>query len=144
MSKNFIKITFLFSLLYSATFFSQESERETLLHQYASQSLKQASDQNAQQFSEAQGQMLWQQALEGDAPFMQRSCTNCHGEDLKNEGKHIRTNKVIKALAPSVNSSSLTDAKKIEKWFKRNCKWTFGRECSPQEKGDILTYIQNQ
>mgnify|MGYP003632782727 FL=1 len=144
MNKNFIKITLLFSLLYSAAFFSQASERETLLHQYASQNLKQTSGQNTQQFSEARGQMLWQQALEGDAPFIQRSCTSCHGEDLKNEGKHIRTNKAIKALAPSVNSSSLTDAKKIEKWFKRNCKWTLGRECSPQEKGDILTYIQNQ
>ncbi|MBT5634001.1 MAG: DUF1924 domain-containing protein, partial [Gammaproteobacteria bacterium] len=32
--------------------------------------------------------------------------------------------------------------KKVEKWFKRNCKWTFSRPCSPQEKGDILTFIQ--
>ncbi|MFK5970948.1 MAG: DUF1924 domain-containing protein [Candidatus Marithrix sp.] len=30
----------------------------------------------------------------------------------------------------------------IRKWFKRNCKWTLGRECNAQEKGDILKFIQ--
>ncbi|MEA3244387.1 MAG: DUF1924 domain-containing protein, partial [Pseudomonadota bacterium] len=33
------------------------------------------------------------------------------------------------------------DGKKIEKWFKRNCKWTLGRECTAQEKADFLAYI---
>ena len=31
--------------------------------------------------------------------------------------------------------------KKVEKWFKRNCKWTFGRTCTEQEKGDMLAYL---
>lgn len=144
MNKNFFKITLVFLPLFSAAFFSQASEREALLDQYASQNLNQALGHNKRQFSEARGQFLWQQSLEGDVPFVQRSCTSCHGADLKSQGKHIRTNKVIKPLAPSVNSSSLIGSKKIEKWFKRNCKWTLGRECSPQEKGDILTYLQSQ
>ena len=47
-------------------------------------------------------------------------------------------------MAPSVNPKRLTDRSKIEKWFKRNCKWTLGRECTPQEKGDILTFLLAQ
>lgn len=46
-------------------------------------------------------------------------------------------------MAPSANPERLTDVRKIEKWFKRNCKWTLGRECSAQEKTDLLLYINN-
>ena len=41
----------------------------------------------------------------------ERDCTLCHGTDLKKSGKHIKT------------------------------KWTFGRECTNQEKGDLLMYL---
>ncbi|MBA1331752.1 cytochrome C, partial [Candidatus Endoriftia persephone str. Guaymas] len=27
---------------------------------------------------------------------------------------------------------------------KRNCRWTFGRDCTPQEKGDLMLFIQGQ
>jgi hypothetical protein len=47
-------------------------------------------------------------------------------------------------MAPSVNSERLTDPKFIEKWFRRNCIQTLGRECTPQEKGDVLTYLRAQ
>jgi hypothetical protein len=47
-------------------------------------------------------------------------------------------------MAPSVNPQRLTDARKIEKWFKRNCEWTWGRACTIQEKGDILRFLQQQ
>lgn len=46
-------------------------------------------------------------------------------------------------MSPAVNPKRLSDPKKIEKWFLRNCKWTLGRECTPQEKGDYLTYLRN-
>jgi len=36
------------------------------------------------------------------------------------------------------------DAAKTEKWFLRNCKWTMGRTCTAQEKGDFLAYFQSQ
>ena len=45
-------------------------------------------------------------------------------------------------MAPSVNAARLSSRKQIEKWFKRNCKWTLGRECSAQEKGDLLAYLK--
>lgn len=74
---------------------------------------------------------------EGD----KRSCTTCHDPDLTKPGKHHTTKKVIDPMAPSVNAERYTDQKKIEKWFKRNCEWTWGRECTAQEKGDFLKYL---
>ena len=70
------------------------------------------------------------------------SCTSCHSNNARVNGKHARTGKPIKPIAPSVNPERLTETKKIEKWFKRNCKWTLGRECTPQEKGDFLAYLR--
>ncbi len=70
-----------------------------------------------------------------------RSCTTCHDADLTKPGKHHTTKKVIDPMAPSVNPDRYTDQKKIEKWFKRNCEWTWGRECTAQEKGDFLKYL---
>ena len=71
----------------------------------------------------------------------QRACTSCHGMDPRQSGQHATTKKPIKPMAMSVNSARFSDEKKINKWFTRNCKWTWGRECSPQEKGDILQYM---
>jgi len=51
---------------------------------------------------------------------------------------------VIDPMALSVNPERYTDPDKIEKWFLRNCKWTLGRECTAQEKGDVLTYLGSQ
>ena len=45
------------------------------------------------------------------------------------------------AMAPSVASGRYTDPGKVEKWFGRNCLWTWGRECTAQEKGDLLEYL---
>jgi hypothetical protein len=72
-----------------------------------------------------------------------RSCTACHTADLRSAGKHAETGKRIEPMKPAVNPERLTDARQIEKWFLRNCKWTFGRECTPQEKGDFLMFIRN-
>ena len=73
-----------------------------------------------------------------------RSCTSCHGESLEAVGSHQKTGKRIEAMAPSVNPERLTDRRKINKWFLRNCKWTYGRECNAQEKGDILLWLSQQ
>jgi len=46
-------------------------------------------------------------------------------------------------MSPSVNPDRLTDSKKVNKWFKRNCKWTLGRECTAQEKSNffLIKYV---
>jgi len=73
-----------------------------------------------------------------------RSCTSCHGESLRVQGRHQKTGKLIEPMARSVNPKRLTEQKKIAKWFLRNCKWTYGRECTAQEKGDILVWLSEQ
>ena len=90
------------------------------------------------------GQQLWNKTFAGQAPYTERSCSSCHTDKLKNKGKHVRTGKLLQPLAPSVNKNSLTKIKQVEKWLKRNCKWTLSRECSAQEKTDLLTYISQQ
>lgn len=72
-----------------------------------------------------------------------RSCVTCHGGDLKQPGRHAKTGKVIDPMARSVNPDRLTDKAKIEKWFKRNCEWAWGRVCSPQEKGSFLLFLKD-
>ena len=74
----------------------------------------------------------------------ERGCTSCHGETPAMAGKHVTTGKAIEPMAPSVNPQRYRSAQQIEKWFLRNCKWTFGRECSMQEKADILTWLAGQ
>jgi hypothetical protein len=100
--------------------------------------------QGASGFSESAGEVFWNKEYMDPKNGKPRSCTSCHSADLTTTGKHARTGKKIKPLAPSVNPKRLTDVKKIEKWFKRNCKWTLGRECTPQEKGDVLAFIKSE
>jgi hypothetical protein len=96
--------------------------------------------QHTLNFSAERGDTLWH-SKHTAADGKERDCTLCHGTDLKNPGKHIKTGKVIDPMAPSVNHKRFTDIDKVEKWFLRNCKWTFGRECTAQEKGDLLKYL---
>ncbi|HJL62186.1 MAG TPA: DUF1924 domain-containing protein [Pseudomonadales bacterium] len=91
-----------------------------------------------QAFSADSGKQFWYQDNNG------RSCTTCHTESLLAKGRHERTGKIIEPMAPSVNPERLTKRKKINKWFLRNCKWTIGRECTIQEKGDILLWLSEQ
>ena len=84
------------------------------------------------------GKQLWNSVVDG------RSCTDCHGETPTRAGKHIKTGKVIEPMAPSVNPDRFKNARKTEKWFRRNCNWTFNRECSAQEKSDILSWLSSQ
>lgn len=90
------------------------------------------------------GEVLWKKTYISNGEFSERSCTTCHTYDLTKTGKHIKTGKGIKPMAPTTNPDRLTSIKTINKWFKRNCKWTMGRECTPQEKADMLVYIENQ
>ena len=104
--------------------------------------LKVYSGAGAGPFSAEAGEQLWTKPNRHDESPAERSCSSCHTSNLSNDGKHIKTQKSIKPMAPNANAKRLTDTKKIEKWFMRNCKWTLGRECSAQEKGDFLLYIQ--
>jgi hypothetical protein len=66
------------------------------------------------------------------------SCSTCHTENPTAMGKHCVTEKAIEPMAPSVNPQRFTNPEKVEKWIKRNCKDVVKRECTAQEKGDVL------
>jgi hypothetical protein len=93
--------------------------------------------QGAGPFHFDRGERLWNSRL-----YQDRGCTDCHGADLKQPGQHLRTKKAIEPMAPSVVHSRYTDPARVEKWFGRNCKWTWGRDCTAQEKGDLLEYLK--
>ncbi len=97
----------------------------------------------AAEFSPVRGEKLWKKDFVDAKSDTVRNCSTCHTANLTTSGKHARTKKVIKPMAPSVNPTRYRKKKKIEKWFLRNCKWTFGRECTAQEKGDFLSYLKS-
>ena len=109
--------------------------REDLLAQYAA-AAKVAS------LSAARGQTLHTQNFSGGKPDTP-SCTTCHGRDTRGAGRAL-TGKTIEPVAVSVTPTRYTDPAKVEKWFKRNCTEVLGRECTPQEKGDWLTFVIGQ
>ncbi|OGT18936.1 MAG: hypothetical protein A2V90_03010 [Gammaproteobacteria bacterium RBG_16_57_12] len=106
--------------------------------------LRQYQAQASQPFDAERAKALWTAKHRDPETGKDISCSTCHTADLRKAGEHNTTGKPIEPMAPSINPQRLTDAAKIEKWFKRNCKGTFNRECTPQEKGDFLTYFRNQ
>jgi len=129
--KYFFALLFLASSL--TTFVAHATTAsDTLFSQYKSA--------GAGNFDIERGKKYWHREVkneEGDV----LSCGSCHGSDLSKAGKHRKTNKVIEPMTASANPERFTDVKKIEKWFKRNCNDTWQRECTAQEKGDILIYL---
>ena len=109
---------------------------EVLIHSYR--------NAGAGPFSDSEGRTAWMQEHRPSNRVNARSCASCHGTDLSRTGRHVKTGKLIKPMAISVNPTRLSDPKKVEKWFRRNCRWTLGRECTPQEKGNFIRFITSQ
>lgn len=85
-------------------------------------------------------------AARGRAFFIGRhggewSCASCHGDPPLVPGRHQSTGKAIDPLAPAANASAFTDAARVDKWFRRNCRDVLARECDPREKADVLAYL---
>lgn len=68
------------------------------------------------------------------------SCTSCHTSNLAGPGK-TKAGKEIGPMAASIARTRYTDRAEVEKWFKRNCADVLGRECSAQEKSDVLAFL---
>lgn len=109
---------------------------EDLLARYKSE--------GASEFSAERGATMWTKMARDAESGKEINCATCHTQDLRKPGKHEKTGKLIEPLAPSVNPKRLTDTAFIEKWFTRNCKGTWGRLCTPQEKGDFLMFMSKQ
>ena len=126
-SVTLIKKTLLFLWLVSLANLAFASTPQELLTGYEAKSSK-ASSSRGEQFFNAKHGKEW-------------SCATCHETPPNHDTKHIVTGKVIKALSPLSNPARFNDLAKVEKWFKRNCNDVLARECSAQEKADVLSWL---
>ena len=70
-------------------------------------------------------------------------CASCHTDLPTAEGRHAVTGRALRPLAPAANPARLTDAAKVEKWFRRNCRDVVGRDCTAAEKGDVIAWLSS-
>ena len=119
---------------------SAATPRDDLLASYAAAA--KAAAPSFSGFSAARGEKLQVGKFTGGKPETP-SCTTCHGDNPRGAGR-TPAGKAIEALAVSVTPTRYTDPAKVEKWFKRNCTEVLGRECTPLEKGDWLSYMISQ
>lgn len=110
--------------------------RDDILAGYAAAA--KAADAGFAGFDAGRGQAFFNQenTISAEAP----SCTSCHTKSPLKAGK-TRAGKVIDPMAVSVTPDRFTDPEKVEKWFGRNCNTVLGRDCTPAEKGDFITYM---
>ncbi len=92
--------------------------------------------------STARGQSLFEGRFTGGKPETP-SCTSCHTASPAGVGK-TRAGKEIAPMALSKSPERYSDLKKVEKWFRRNCKSVLGRACSAQEKTDFIAFMISQ
>jgi cytochrome c553 len=90
--------------------------------------------------SPVRGEAFYRAEHPGRDGGKQQSCATCHTANPKQTGK-TRVGKPIEPLAPAANPQRFTEAAKVEKWFRRNCKDVLKRECTPQEKGDFVAWL---
>lgn len=117
---------------------STAAARDAVLAGYASE----AANPAFSGFSAARGEKLHFARFTGGKPETP-GCTSCHGDSPRSAGRSP-AGKAIDPLAVSVTPTRYTDPAKVEKWFKRNCIEVLGRQCTPLEKGDWLSYMIGQ
>ena len=128
-----LRLISLVTLLLPLVTLAESSAVDSLLDEYRAQ--------GAPTFSAAEGAALWRRSFTG-VDGESRTCESCHSQDPEQPGRHVTTGKEIAPIAPSRSPERLTDTRSIEKWLTRNCKWTLGRECTVQERGDLLSYLR--
>ena len=69
------------------------------------------------------------------------SCASCHNANPSTPGRHAATGKALAPLSPLAQPGRFTDAAKVDKWYRRNCKEVVGRECTAAEKADVLAWL---
>lgn len=69
------------------------------------------------------------------------SCASCHTADPTKRGRDEVGEKPIPALAPAVTKKNFTDPARVEHLFRLNCKDVLARECTAQEKADVVAWL---
>ena len=119
---------------------SLAAPRDEILGQYAA-AVKTTSP-TFSGFSVARGEKLHVTPFAGGKPETP-ACSSCHADNPRHAGR-TPAGKNIEPVAVSVSPTRYTNPAKVEKWFKRNCNEVLGRECTPLEKGDWLSYMISQ
>lgn len=135
--------TILFTCLLTAltgSTIAAAAPRDDILGQYATAA--KAASPAFSGFSAKRGETLHISKFTSGKPATP-SCTTCHGDSPRSVGR-TPAGKSIEPVAVSVSPARYTDPAKVEKWFRRNCTEVLGRECTPLEKGDWLTYVISQ
>jgi hypothetical protein len=122
-----MKRLFLALMLLSPAEFTFSAIPQELLKGYEAQSGK-ASPARGEQFFITKHGKEW-------------SCATCHENPPNHDTKHVVTGKVIKPMSPNVNPERFVEPAKVEKWFRRNCGDVLDRECTAQEKADVLSWL---
>lgn len=128
MKSLFIALVWPLAALGTTAAHAQATSPAQLLRGYETQAGASAQPARGQQFFNARHGGEW-------------SCASCHGQVPTATGKHAVTGKTVDPLAPSANPSAFTDPRRVEKWFRRNCKDVAQRECTPAEKADVLSWL---
>jgi hypothetical protein len=122
------------SLLMAATALSlpaaQAATPADLLASYSAQAGSPGSPERGQEFFTA--------SRRND---LNMNCASCHGKLPTGNGRHELTEKRIAPLAPAFNPERFTDLNRTDGWFRTNCKDVLRRECSAQEKADVLAWL---
>ncbi|HEX6959126.1 MAG TPA: DUF1924 domain-containing protein [Ferrovibrio sp.] len=118
-----------------------DADRSAILKRYAD--LARAADSGFAGFSAARGETLYRTTWAG-SDARTPSCMSCHTSDPKQPGRNAKTGRPIDPAAVSVNPQRYTDLTEVEKHFARDCKSVLGRDCTPQERGDYLTFMIGQ
>ncbi|MBS0643839.1 MAG: DUF1924 domain-containing protein [Proteobacteria bacterium] len=116
------------------------SAQHAVLARYAAEA--KTADPGFTGFSAERGKALFHAKFATGKPDTP-SCTTCHTENPKQEGR-TRAGKIVPPLALSVKADRYSDFAETEKWFGRNCDSVIGRTCTPVEKGDFISYMITQ
>jgi mono/diheme cytochrome c family protein len=118
-----------------------DARRDAILADYAGKA--RAADPAATAFSPQRGETLFRAKWTGGDPRTS-SCTACHTVDPRQLGRNAKTGRPIEPVAVSANPGRFTDPAIVEKQFTRDCRSVLGRECTPLEKGDYITFMAGQ
>ena len=118
-----------------------DARRDAILADYAAKA--RAAAPGATAFSVQRGEALFRTKWTGGDPRT-TSCTACHTADPRQPGQNAKTGRPIEPVAVSVNPRRFTDPATVEKQFTRDCRSVLGRDCTPLEKGDYITFMAGQ
>lgn len=113
-----------------------DARRDAILADYAAKS-------GTASFSAQRGETLFRTKWTG-GDLRTSSCTACHTSDPRQPGQNAKTGRPIEPVAVSVNPRRFTDPATVEKQFTRDCRSVLGRDCTPLEKGDYITFLAGQ